>query len=146
MYETTYHRPASLAEAAKLFSGSGDAAYISGGHTLLPAMKARLAAPKHLIDVRNVPELKGIQVSGDTVTIGGATTHFQVANSSDVKKAIAWYRGHAEEHGADPDFLCVTGGSAGGHLTALVGLTPNEPEYQEGFEAVDTSMRAVVPF
>ena len=64
----------------------------------------------------------------------------------DLKKAIAWYREHAEEHGADPRFLCVTGGSAGGHLTALVGLTANDPRYQPGFEDVDTTMRAVVPF
>lgn len=64
----------------------------------------------------------------------------------DLKKAIAWYRAHAEEHGADPDFLCVTGGSAGGHLTALVALTANDPEYQPGFEDVDTSVKAAVPF
>ena len=51
-------------------------------------MKARLAAPGNLIDLRHVPELKGIQVSGDSVTIGGATTHFEVAKSADVKKAI----------------------------------------------------------
>ena len=68
------------------------------------------------------------------------------AHLVDLKKAIAWYREHAEEHGADPNFLCVTGGSAGGHLTALVGLTANDPEYQEGFEDVDTSTRAAVPF
>jgi acetyl esterase/lipase len=64
----------------------------------------------------------------------------------DLKKAIAWYREHAEEHGADPNFLCVTGGSAGGHLCALVALTANDPEYQPGFESVDTTMRAAVPF
>lgn len=64
----------------------------------------------------------------------------------DLKKAIAWYREHAVEHGADPDFLCVTGGSAGGHLCALVALTANDAEYQPGFEEVDTSMRAAVPF
>lgn len=64
----------------------------------------------------------------------------------DCKKAIAWWREHAEEHGGDPDFLCVTGGSAGGHLTALVGLTANDPRYQPGFEDVDTSMGAAVPF
>jgi acetyl esterase/lipase len=64
----------------------------------------------------------------------------------DPKKAIAWYREHADEYGADPDFLCVTGGSAGGHLCALVALTANDREYQEGFEAVDTTMRAAVPF
>ena len=88
MYATTYHRPKSLAEAASLFSGAGDAAYISGGHTLLPAMKARLAAPANLIDLRHVPELKGIEVSGDSVTIGGATTHFEVSQSAEVKSAI----------------------------------------------------------
>lgn len=64
----------------------------------------------------------------------------------DLKKAIAWYREHADEHGADPDFLCVTGGSAGGHLCALVALTANDPEYQPGFEDVDTSVQAAVPF
>ena len=89
MYETNYHRPRSLAEAASLFSGTGDAAYISGGHTLLPAMKARLAAPANLIDLRHVPELRGIEVTGDSVSIGGATTHSEVAASRDVKSAIS---------------------------------------------------------
>jgi carbon-monoxide dehydrogenase medium subunit len=88
MYATTYHRPKSLGEAAKLFSSAGDAAYILGGHTLLPAMKARLAAPANVIDLRHVPELKGIQVSGDAVSIGAATTHAEVAKSGDVAKAI----------------------------------------------------------
>jgi carbon-monoxide dehydrogenase medium subunit len=89
MYQTTYHRPTSLSEAASLFSSSEEAAYISGGHTLLPTMKARLAAPANLIDLRRVPELKGIQVSGDTVTIGGGMTHAEVAGSADIKKAIS---------------------------------------------------------
>jgi acetyl esterase/lipase len=64
----------------------------------------------------------------------------------DCKRAIAWWREHADEHGGDPDFLCVTGGSAGGHLTALVGLTAGDARFQPGFEEVDTSMRAAVPF
>jgi acetyl esterase/lipase len=64
----------------------------------------------------------------------------------DLKRAIAWIRDHADEYGADPDFICVTGGSAGGHLTALVGLTAGDPRYQPGFETVDTSVRAAVPF
>jgi acetyl esterase/lipase len=64
----------------------------------------------------------------------------------DLKRAIAWYRRHAEEYGADPGFLCVTGGSAGGHLAALVALTANVPEYQPGFADVDTTVRAAVPF
>jgi acetyl esterase/lipase len=64
----------------------------------------------------------------------------------DCKRAIAWWREHAHEHGGDPDFLCVTGGSAGGHLCALVGLTAGDERFQPGFEDVDTTVRAAVPF
>jgi acetyl esterase/lipase len=64
----------------------------------------------------------------------------------DVKRAIAWIRAHGAEYGANPDFLVVTGGSAGGHLAALVGLTANDLEYQPGFEDVDTAVRACVAF
>jgi acetyl esterase/lipase len=63
----------------------------------------------------------------------------------DVKQAIAWIRTHIAEHGGDPDFVAVTGGSAGGHLAALASLTANDPAYQPGFEDVDTSLRAAVP-
>lgn len=64
----------------------------------------------------------------------------------DLKHAIKWIREHAAELGADPDFIVVTGGSAGGHLASLVALTGNEPEYQPGFEEVDTSVRGCVAF
>jgi acetyl esterase/lipase len=46
----------------------------------------------------------------------------------------------------DPSFLTVTGGSAGGHLAAMLALTANEPQFQPGFESVDTSLQACVPF
>ncbi len=68
------------------------------------------------------------------------------AHIEDVKRSIAWIRENIADHGGDPDFVCITGGSAGGHLTALAALTPNDPEYQPGFEQVDTSLRAAVPF
>ncbi len=64
----------------------------------------------------------------------------------DVKSAIAWVRTHAAEYGVDPNFIAVTGGSAGGHLSALAALTPNAPEFQPGFESADTSVSACVPF
>jgi acetyl esterase/lipase len=64
----------------------------------------------------------------------------------DVKRAIAWIREHGAEYGADPDFIVVTGGSAGGHLAALVALTANDKDLQPGFEKVDTSVAACVPF
>jgi acetyl esterase/lipase len=64
----------------------------------------------------------------------------------DLKRALRWIRERGPEYGVDPDFVVVTGGSAGGHLAALVALTPNEPEYQPGFESVDTSVQACVAF
>jgi acetyl esterase/lipase len=63
----------------------------------------------------------------------------------DVKAAIAWIREHADEYGIDPSFLAITGGSAGGHLAALAALTPNDPEFQPGFEDADTTVQACVP-
>lgn len=64
----------------------------------------------------------------------------------DVKRAIAWVREHASEWGVDPDFIAITGGSAGGHLTALAALTAGDPEYQPGFEQADTHVSVAVPF
>jgi acetyl esterase/lipase len=64
----------------------------------------------------------------------------------DVKRAIAWLREHAVAYGGDPDFVVITGGSAGGHLAALAALTANDPEYQPGFDQVDTRVRGCVAF
>ncbi len=63
----------------------------------------------------------------------------------DVKRAIAWVREHISGHGGDPDFVAITGGSAGAHLAALAALTPNDPAFQPGFTEVDTSLAAAVP-
>jgi acetyl esterase/lipase len=62
----------------------------------------------------------------------------------DVKQALRWIRRHGAEYGADPDFVVVSGASAGGHLAALMALTANEPTYQPGFEDVDTSVQGCV--
>ncbi len=88
MYETHYHRAKDLAEAAKLFAEGSDSRYLSGGQTLLPTMKQRLAAPSDVIDLTLIPELKGITGGSEMVTIGAATTHFEVANSEVVKANI----------------------------------------------------------
>jgi acetyl esterase/lipase len=63
----------------------------------------------------------------------------------DVKRAVAWIREHISGHGGDPDFIAVTGGSAGGHLAALAALSANDADYQPGFTEVDTSIAAAVP-
>ena len=62
----------------------------------------------------------------------------------DCKRALAWVRDHVGEFGGDPSRVAVTGGSAGGHLAALVALTANDPAFQPGFETVDTSVMACV--
>jgi acetyl esterase/lipase len=64
----------------------------------------------------------------------------------DVKRAIAWIRATIAEHGGDPGFLAITGGSAGGHLAALAALTPGLAAFQPGFEEADTSVAAAIPF
>ena len=64
----------------------------------------------------------------------------------DCKLALAWIREHIADYGGDPDYVMVTGGSAGGHLAAMVALTANKPQYQPGFEGVDTTVQACVPF
>jgi acetyl esterase/lipase len=64
----------------------------------------------------------------------------------DVKRALAWVKAHIAQYGGDPDFVAITGGSAGGHLSSLAALTPNYPEFQPGFETADTRVQAAVPF
>lgn len=68
------------------------------------------------------------------------------AHIVDVKRAIAWIKDNIAEYGGDPDYLAITGGSAGGHLAALAALTPGDPAFQPGFEDADTSVQAAVPF
>ncbi len=64
----------------------------------------------------------------------------------DCKEAIVWIKEHIAEYGGDPDFIVVTGGSAGGHLSSLMALTANDPDFQPGFEEKDTSLQGAVPF
>ena len=75
-----------------------------------------------------------------------APKHPFPAQIIDVKKTIAWTRENIAAYGGDPSYLVVTGGSAGGHLSALAALTPGEPEYQPDFESADTSVAGCVPF
>ena len=64
----------------------------------------------------------------------------------DVKRALAWVKENIAAYGGDPNFVAISGGSAGGHLSALAALTPNDPKFQPGFEEADTSVVAAVPF
>jgi aerobic carbon-monoxide dehydrogenase medium subunit len=88
MYEFNYHRPQSLRSAAAMIGKAEDGKLLAGGQTLLPTMKQRLAAPSDIIDLGQVPELKGIAIKGRNVIIGAMTTHAEVAQSAAVGEAI----------------------------------------------------------
>ena len=84
-----YHRARSLADAHKLLAEHPGAKLLAGGHSLLPMMKLRLAAPATVIDIGRVAELRGISAAGSRVHIGALTTHAEIAASADVRRAAA---------------------------------------------------------
>jgi len=88
MYELTYLKPKSLSEAAGYLASHPEAKLISGGMTLIPTLKQRLARPSHLVDIGHLSELKGITLQGDRLSIGAATAHVEVSRSEVVRKAL----------------------------------------------------------
>jgi carbon-monoxide dehydrogenase medium subunit len=88
MPSVTYHRPASIAEAAKLAAGNDDARFLAGGQSVLPSMRLGLLAPSAFVDLGNIAELKGIRVDGKNLVIGAMTSHANVAESRDVQGRI----------------------------------------------------------
>jgi carbon-monoxide dehydrogenase medium subunit len=77
MYAFDIERPATIAEAVAAMDD--EAQVLSGGQTLIPTLKARLASPSKLVSLAGVAEMKGICMDGNSVSIGGATTHAEVA-------------------------------------------------------------------
>ncbi|MCX7322336.1 MAG: xanthine dehydrogenase family protein subunit M [Hyphomicrobiales bacterium] len=88
MYEFKYHRPSTVRQAANLLAKNEDAKLIAGGHTLVPVMKQRLAAPPHLVDLSHVEGIDGIELKGRALVIGALAKHADVANSATVAEAI----------------------------------------------------------
>lgn len=84
MYRFNYHKPSSLRDAVALFQAADDPMYLSGGMTLIPTMKQRLATPTDLIDLSAIADLVGIKVEQDQVCVGAFTRHNEVANSAEV--------------------------------------------------------------
>jgi aerobic carbon-monoxide dehydrogenase medium subunit len=77
-----YHRPKSLPEAVALLADLGEEARpLAGGHSLIPMMKLRLAAPDHLVDLAGIGDLKGIRADGGDVVIGAMTTQHEIIGS-----------------------------------------------------------------
>jgi carbon-monoxide dehydrogenase medium subunit len=82
-----YHRPKTVQEAIKLLREVKGARILAGGHSLLPAMKLRLASPAALIDISRIAELSGIKSTKDGLRIGALTTHAAIAASDVVRKS-----------------------------------------------------------
>jgi carbon-monoxide dehydrogenase medium subunit len=81
-----YHSPATVKDAlALLGQHKDDAKLLAGGHSLLPAMKLRLARPTHVVDLKKVPGLVGIKEEGGMLVIGAMTTHYAIESSAAVK-------------------------------------------------------------
>jgi carbon-monoxide dehydrogenase medium subunit len=88
MYNFDYSKAQSVADATAKLKATADSKLLAGGMTLLPTIKLRLAKPASLVDLGTVGDLKGIDVSGNTVTIKAMTRHADVARSEAVTKAI----------------------------------------------------------
>ena len=88
MYEFKYHRPSTVRQAANLLAKNEDAKLIAGGHTLVPVMKQRLAAPPHLVDLSHIEGIDGIEIKGRALVIGALAKHADVAASATVAEAI----------------------------------------------------------
>ena len=86
MYPTKYTKAASIDDAVAALAAGEDAKLLAGGQTLLATMKQHLAAPSDLIDVRAIDGMSGVTTDGDTLVIGAATTHADVAGNADVQR------------------------------------------------------------
>ena len=84
-----YHRPKSTPEALAILGQYGDdARVVAGGHSLIPMMKLRMAQLSHLVDLRSIPELKGIRIDGTTIVIGAMTTQAELLGSAQLTAAV----------------------------------------------------------
>lgn len=108
-----YHRPPDMTTVLSLLQTHGDEArVVAGGHSLIPMMKLRMAAPEHLIDLQDIPELRGITV-GDTIRIGAMVTQHDILTHAELGRAAPLLLEAAEQI-ADPQVRYV--GTIGGNV------------------------------
>ncbi|HVS76465.1 MAG TPA: xanthine dehydrogenase family protein subunit M [Steroidobacteraceae bacterium] len=88
MSALAYHRPSSLAEAAKLAEGDPDAKILAGGQSILPSVKLGLLAPTAFIDLGSLGELRGIRAERKSITVGAMTPHAAVAESREILERL----------------------------------------------------------
>ncbi len=110
-----YFAPTSIDEALKLLDKySDDCKILSGGHSLIPILKLRLAAPAVIVDIGRIKELKQIKIDGAAIRIGGNSTHAEIANSADLKQHCPLLSETAAQVG---DQQVRNRGTIGGSLT-----------------------------
>jgi carbon-monoxide dehydrogenase medium subunit len=109
-----YHRPKSVSEAVAMLAALGEEARpLAGGHSLIPMMKLRIAAPEHLIDLGGIGDLKGIRADGGDIVIGAMTTQHELIGSEVLAAKIPIIR-EASLVIADPQVRYV--GTLGGNV------------------------------
>jgi len=130
-----YHRAGSVKEALGMLQQFGDdAKLLSGGHSLLPMMKLRLAQPAHLVDIGGIGDLAGIREEGGKIVIGGATIHDAVASSSVVRGKLGLL---AECAAAIGDIQVRNRGTIGGSLAH----SDPAADYPAGIQALEAEIR-----
>ncbi|MDP2621725.1 MAG: xanthine dehydrogenase family protein subunit M [Hyphomicrobiales bacterium] len=109
-----YHRPGSVKEAVALLAKLGEEAHlVAGGHSLIPMMKLRMAAPEHLVDLRDIADLKGIKEESGALVIGALSTQEDVIGSDLLAKKCPILRETALQI-SDPQVRAV--GTLGGNV------------------------------
>ncbi|WP_170410673.1 FAD binding domain-containing protein [Ruegeria atlantica] len=109
-----YHRPGDIASAIGILQEHGDEArVIAGGHSLIPMMKLRMAEMGHLVDLQAIDELKGIEISAETVSLGAMVTQHELITHDGLAAAIPLIREAALQI-ADPQVRYV--GTVGGNV------------------------------
>jgi len=151
MYQFNYHRPASVEDAVALFNDAEDGFYLSGGQTLIPTLKQRLAAPTDLIDLSGIESLRGVTIADGLVSVGAFTCHADVAGSTEIQRSLPVLSALAGQIGdAQVRNLGTIGGSvansdpAADYPAAVIGLgatihtqrrsIPGDEYFQDLFE------------
>ena len=128
-----YESPRTLGEALELLASNEDAKVLAGGHSLLPAMKLRLAQPAMLVDIGRIGGLAYIRESGDQILIGAMTTHAEVAASKLLAKSSPLLAQTANEIG---DTQVRNRGTIGGSLAQA----HPSADYPAGVLALDAEL------
>jgi aerobic carbon-monoxide dehydrogenase medium subunit len=112
-YSFDYERPADAQAAVAALQADSDAKYLGGGQSMLPTMRLRLAQPTKLVDITRIAALKEIRVDSQTVSIGAAVCHADVAEHDGIQRAVP---GLAELAGMIGDRQVRARGTLGGSL------------------------------